>query len=414
MIHLKEYIKICEGGLAGHMAHPIDYIDFTANDLIELVNSLFYGKIEDMKEKLDGFNLNATMNENGEVKFLRNNADLNNENGGMSIADMNEKWAEREQQKRIFTNGGRIITEVFKRLPIKFFNPDPMHRKVINCEVMAGGKTNTLLYASDRVAFHGYKMYTRGMVTVKEDGKKVHKEGWVEESYTEGNVKEIYKAAEGIDEAKPRPNLVLRSAKEAIKFAEQFTKNITKLWESEGLSTDATIDEWKIARFKHYAPEWCNEDMGLYNRLFNDVKSGESDGKTLVKKYSQIPNSKFIDKELKDIIVPPVIKPIDNLFLSIGNELIDQLDGFVNTGIKDKVLDTIKADLEDTIKQVEASNSDAVKNKLKVALERLKMLGDKYNAAEGVVFTYKGRLMKLTGSFAPINQALGTRYDLEK
>jgi hypothetical protein len=46
-------------------------------------------------------------------------------------------------------------------------------------------------------------------------------------------------------------------------------------------------------------------------------------------------------------------------------------------------------------------------------MRRLQKLGDKYNAAEGVVIVYKGRLMKLTGSFAPINQALGARFDLE-
>ena len=40
--------------------------------------------------------------------------------------------------------------------------------------------------------------------------------------------------------------------------------------------------------------------------------------------------------------------------------------------------------------------------------------GDKYNDAEGIVFTWKGRRMKLTGSFSPINQALGVRFILEK
>ena len=42
---------IFEGGQAGHMAHPFDYTDFTANDLIDLVDSLFKGKIENLKEK---------------------------------------------------------------------------------------------------------------------------------------------------------------------------------------------------------------------------------------------------------------------------------------------------------------------------------------------------------------------------
>ena len=62
MLSLQQFINIFEGGAGGHMAHPYDYADFTAADLIDLVDSLFKGKIEDLKEKLDGFNIEATMN----------------------------------------------------------------------------------------------------------------------------------------------------------------------------------------------------------------------------------------------------------------------------------------------------------------------------------------------------------------
>ena len=37
MLDLQRYIMLLEGGAGGHMAHPFDYTDFTANDLIELV-----------------------------------------------------------------------------------------------------------------------------------------------------------------------------------------------------------------------------------------------------------------------------------------------------------------------------------------------------------------------------------------
>ena len=47
-------------------------------------------------------------------------------------------------------------------------------------------------------------------------------------------------------------------------------------------------------------------------------------------------------------------------------------------------------------------------------MTRLHALGNKYNAAEGIVVMYKGRRMKFTGSFAAINGALGTRFMLEK
>ena len=47
-------------------------------------------------------------------------------------------------------------------------------------------------------------------------------------------------------------------------------------------------------------------------------------------------------------------------------------------------------------------------------MRRLQALGNKYNAAEGIIVMWKGRVMKFTGSFAAINQALRTRFMIEK
>ena len=57
MINLQRYVMLFEGGAGGHMAHPIDYTDFTGEELIQLVTDLFSGKVETMKEKLDGMNI---------------------------------------------------------------------------------------------------------------------------------------------------------------------------------------------------------------------------------------------------------------------------------------------------------------------------------------------------------------------
>ena len=401
MLKLQRYIYLFEGGQAGHMAHPFDYTDFSANDLIDLVDSLFKGKIENLKEKLDGFNIMATMNDKGEVVFIRNNSNLNSEKGGMSIDDMVEKWGEREHQKKVFVQSGEIITKIFNKLGKDFFNPDSTHRKVINCECIIAGKTNVMPYASDRVAFHGYKIYE--LV----DGK------YKETEDVEGHVDDIYKAAEGIDAAKPRPNLVIKSAEEGMRFAEQFSKAISKLWEDEGLKPDVSIEEWKKVRYKKFAPDWCKDDDDIFNRMCNDDKSVKA--LELKKRYPEHKDEiALLDKDLRKEVVGKIMEPMDNLFLAIGNELIDLLDGFVNSGSKDSIIKSLKADLEATIEEVEKSDSVKAKEKLEKSLNRLKALGDKYNAAEGIVIMYKGRRLKMTGSFAPMNQALGTRFEIEK
>lgn len=401
MLTLQRYIYLFEGGQAGHMAHPFDYTDFSANDLIDLVDSLFKGKIENLKEKLDGFNIMATMNNKGEVVFVRNSGNLNSEKGGMSIDDMVEKWGEREHQKKVFVQSGEIITKIFNKLGKDFFNPDSTHRKLINCECIIAGKTNIMPYATDRVAFHGYKIYE--LV----DGK------YKEVEDVEGHVDDIYKAAEGIDAAKPRPNLVIKSAEEGMRFAERFSKAIFKLWEDEGLKPEASIEEWKKIRYKKFAPDWCKDDDDIFNRMCNDDKSIKAT--ELKKRYPEHKNDiALLDKDLRKEVVGKIMEPMDNLFLAIGNELIDLLDGFVNSGAKDEIIKSLKADLESTVEEVEKSDSVKAKDKLEKSLNRLKALGNKYNAAEGIVIMYKGRRIKMTGSFAPMNQALGTRFELEK
>lgn len=396
--YIRECLLITEGGESGHMSHPIDYVDFTGNDLIELIDNLFNGKIEHMKEKLDGMNIMATMNNDGEVVFIRNKGNLNSERGGMSLKEMAEKWAEKEQQKKVFLSGGKLITDIFKKLDKSYFNPTPDTRKIINCECIISGKTNIMPYASDRVAFHGYKIY-------KHNGVK-----WVEDKDVEGHVEDIYDAAKDFDSAKPRPDLIIKTADEASKFAKKFIESIKKLFTDEGLTLDNTIDDFKHTRFKKYAPEWMRDDDVIYNRLYNNDKSVNL-GKIKKDHPDHIDEINELDK-IKKKLDESVIGPLDNLFLSIGNEFISMLSGFTNEQTHDKVINTLKKDIESTIEVVKNSNSEETQAKVAKQLERLKMLGDKFNSAEGIVFLYKGRRMKLTGSFAPINQILGTRFEI--
>lgn len=396
MINLINYIKIFEGGAAGHMAHPYDYAEFTGNDLIEFIDDLFSGKIEHMKEKLDGFNIEATKNNNNEVVFIRNNGDRNSEKGGMDIEDIKTKWEGKQQQQKTFLTAATTITKIFEKVDKKFFNPDETHRKIINCECIVEGNTNIVPYASDRVAFHGYKVYEL-------NGQK-----WIAKEDVEGNVEELYKAAEGIDQAKPRPDLVINSQETANKLAEKFKKEVTKLWKNEKLELTANINDWRHTRYVKFAPDWMKNDNDIFNRLFNEDKSVNLG--TLKKRYPEhMSELSTIDKD-KDFI-DKVNDPLSNLFLEIGNEAIDIMDGFVNSGAKDKTITSLKNELSATISLVNKNGNEADKKKLMKALERIKMLGDKLNTAEGIVIVYKGRRMKLTGSFAPLNQALGLRFN---
>jgi hypothetical protein len=62
------------------------------------------------------------------------------------------------------------------------------------------------------------------------------------------------------------------------------------------------------------------------------------------------------------------------------------------------------------VKDVKANGSRTAQTKLVRQLKRIERLGgdQSINSTEGIVFRYQDKLMKLTGSFAPLNQILGS------
>lgn len=395
MKSLREFIYVFEGGMGGHMKHPFDYTDFTCKDLIELISDIFSGKIINMKEKLDGTNIQATMNPQGDIVFIRNKGDLNSPTGGMSVQDMADKWRDKPTVASNFVKAGKIISQIFSKIPNNWFNPDKDTKVIINCECISAGKTNVMLYNSDRVAFHGTVTYHR-----TEDNK------WEMVDEFEGIPDEIQKATVDVEVAKPRPNLIINSVEKAQKFKEQFISDIKKLFSNEGLIESDSIETWKKKRFEDIAPKWITDKDVLFNRWFNQDKSVNM--RVLKKTYTDHSDELMdIDKKGYKEYVGKVMKPLDMLFLKIGNAIISICDGFTNQGNEAHVIDTLKSDIKDVVNQIKTSGSTETQEKLEIELNRLKDLNDQINAGEGITFVYKGKLMKLTGSFAPLNQILG-------
>lgn len=400
MYSLQEYIDnkyyestINEGGMGGHMAHPIDYDELTCQDLKDMVSDLFTGKIENMKEKLDGTNIQATVNKDGEVVFIRNKGDLNSEKGGMSVEDMANKWVDKPSVAKNYIKAGEVIKKIFSKVSNSYFNPDNETRIIVNCECISAGQTNVMLYEKDRVAFHGTVTYK--LV----DGK------WQMESQTEGEPKEIRKAAEGIDEAVPRPQLVIKDVKSATEYAQKAINKINSVFRDYNISNDGTIGDYKKARYMDIAPDWAKND-DCFERIVNGNK--EKNLRELKKQYPELPG--FEKSKEKKQLLKDIMSDLDYVFSSIGNVLIDLLDGFTNGGAEDKVKSELLKQLQDVKDATEKDGTEEMREVMRQSIARLEKLSSKINAAEGIVFQYKGRLMKLTGAFAALNQALGVKF----
>lgn len=400
---LKQYINIIlEGGQSGHMAHIIDYDDFTRDDLIELVSNLFDGKIEDITEKIDGTNIQATMNLVGEVVFIRNKTDLNSERGGMSISDMAEKWASKPQVAQTFVTAGETITKVFEKIGKEWFNPNPTTRRIVNCECVIAGKTNIIPYASDQVDFHDIWIYEKGIA------------GWVKKEVTKDGLKDIENACDSIGNAQLTPKILIQVTKDSERLKNQYIKDINKLF-----GKNLSIREWKYDRYFELIK---SEYPWLLGGRHDDVYARWFDGNKQLnlrelKKIYKDNLDEFVELDKKGYkdIVGKVIEPLDILFLKLSNDIIRLCKGLLNDGSKESSILQLKKDMEDIKKAVENEGSEEMKSKLTRQLNRLMQLGgdDSINHAEGIVFNYKGRTMKMTGSFAGLNQIIGLRFQME-
>ncbi len=396
------YNFITEGGAAGHMAHPYDYAEYTLRDLKGLIRNLFLGRIEDVTEKIDGTNIVASMNNAGEVVFIRNKTDLNSEKGGMSITDMATKWADKPGVANTFTTAGKIIEKVFNNINKSFFNPDKNTRIAVNCECVVTGKTNIMPYASDQVDFHNLFIY-------KHNGSE-----WEHVDTTKEGLDVVNKACEKIDSAQLTPQIIIKTNEESNKILVDFIKDLDRIWKDGGLKEHDTIESWKQSRFE----SWCEDNapwiLGgdwkkLYDRWFNGIKSFNI--KRIKQEYSGH------DVELNDLdksgykkIIGWVTEPLDTFFGKLGNKIISLCDGIINDGCRDVVVTDLKKEVTDVTNYVEKNGSIEAKDKLSRQLDRLSKLNNELNPVEGIVFKYKGKLQKLTGSFGALNQCINIKY----
>lgn len=400
MYSLQEYIDnhyyelINEGGMGGHMAHPYDYDDLTFGDFKELIEELFSGDIIELKEKLDGTNINATVNTDGEVVFIRGKGDLNSEKGGMSIEDMANKWADKPSVAKNYIKAGEVIKKIFLKMPKHFFNPDVNTRVIVNCECISAGQTNVMLYDKDRVAFHGTATYT------KDDNGK-----WQLKKETEGEPVEIRKAAQDIEEAAPRPKLVINNMRDAQKASDKALSLLRDIMNSYNMADDDTILDWKYTRYNEYAPLWARDDK-CFKRLILQDKSVNL--RELKKEFPNLPEYEK-SKDCKKLY-KVIMEPLDEFFSKTGNALISLLDGFANAGVENKVVSFLQDELKKDKEYVDKEGTEEMKDVMTYSLQRLSKLDDKINATEGIVFQYKGKLMKMTGTFAALNQCFGIKF----
>jgi hypothetical protein len=417
MKHLSQYFTerlniqpLNEGGASGHMLHPYDVDEFTGYDIEELIRTMFGGKMEGMTEKMDGFGMQASMNNNGEVIFIRNKGNLNSEKGGMTLDDFATQWAENPKALDNYTRGGKIIEAVFKKVGKDWFNPSSTKRLVVNCECILAGTTNTIPYASDQVDFHNIWIYE----------KQESDSEWKNIEVTKRGLDVIEKACNGIDNAKITPQVIIKYSEETARLEKKWLDEWSKFLKTYDCAPDVTIEGIKYSLFFKWTDKnawWLMDDykaaQDVCRRwIFNDKSSSNlRDLKDIYKDHLD----KFVtlDKHANKVC-GEVLYPLQKFFYGMGADVIKVTSGFINDG-QDGTIKSLLKDLQTATDKIRREGSLEDNEFLQKWLDVLKEIGEENLAsAEGIVFSYKGKMMKWTGGFVPLNRIIGySKYNMK-
>jgi hypothetical protein len=402
---------ISEGGAGGHMNHPYDDHALTFNDMKEMVSRALQGRLdieEAVTEKTDGQNIFVTF-KNGQIGFARGKRTIVNP---MSVEAIQDKYAGRGAISRAFGHSAEDLAEAFSRVDQKRLNSIFKNGQVFaNMEIIYPDTKNVVAYEIAVLQFHNLVEFdeTGQMIQTDMTGGKL-----LQSIIQEANA-HLQKTFSFI----PPQQIKLGRITNFEDQQEAFFNEIEQLRNQYGLKETELVTEYhkawwaeviekQAAKMQYNIPETVLDKL-VYRWAFN-VKSTRINN--LVK---EIDSEEFVtwvrnfdDNDFKTY-QKQNMEPFENIFLRLGAVVLKNVQNYLSAS-PDKAVQTLKQELNTTIKQVQTSDNINVLNKLEQQLKKIENMGgfDSIVPIEGIVFVYKGKTYKLTGAFAPVNQILGT------
>jgi hypothetical protein len=398
---------ILEGGAAGHMSHPFDEKDLTFADFKKIVTSGLQGELnfeEEATEKTDGQNVFATV-QDGEVKFARNKTELANP---MDLATFKNKF-EGHPSKLVqdtFQFAAEDLANSLNKLSPKDLEVFDNGKNWMNMELIYSKNPNVIYYDRDVIQFHGIK---------KTDG--------------EGNIiGDDNKPARSI--AKAMQDLKINVGKtftvippQIIKLGKDldFEKNQSKFIKQ----IEALRDRYNLTdadEVSKYHEMWWRETIDTnFPDLQQDYKEGlllrwaygdkkSLNMRSLAKEIGkdEAASVKKFDKEDVKKKYKENIRPFEDLFLELGSIILKNASNFVAANPASE-MQRLHTQIRNESDKIKKGGGEAQIAKVEAELARLDRIGgiESIIPTEGIVFVYKGKTMKLTGTFAAINQLMG-------
>jgi hypothetical protein len=408
--NLKEGI-INEGGAYGHMNHPFDTeLGLTFGDLKIIIDKALNGKLEFTREKTDGQALAISYRKDRGIIAARNKSHLKDRGlNALDIKGVSDKFANRGGLTDAYNFAMRDLESAISKLSDaqkeKVFKDGS---KFMNIEVIWPESVNVVPYGQPLLVFHGTMEYNEKGEAIGADTSDAR--------ILAGMIKQVNAHVQSKYTIQGPPVVKLPQNQELSKMKSKFFGQLSKVQKEFKLKDSDGVAEYHQRWWEEYvdknSPTTLDNKtkMGLvkrwafYDKGFRLDSKNISDKKTLdwAQKTDKIDQAKISKDNLRKF---------EDIFLGVGAEVLSFMSSALTVN-PDGALRDMQKRLDKTIGDVKKSGDPKKIAKLKMELERLNAVGgrDKIVPNEGIVFTYKGYTMKLTGTFASLNQILGLMY----
>lgn len=400
------------GGVAGHIKHLYDLYDVPISEFEKMFEEILAGKVI-LKEKLDGQNIFARVDSEGKVRLARNKSDIIN--GGFGLQDIETRWMDKPTVSKAFTAAYKLFSFFYEAEMVAgfdvssaFFNRED-GKIWMNCEIITKDAQNVIPYPlveediTGRDVEYPNRLYIHGLVGYTNDGKAFHNdiisyaEKFVMDTMLEN---EIYAYSYGIITKDILVNV--QTPKSADDTLKQLFNNLKR--DIDGYNS---IGEYLFNILKNDSRFRSRFDIPVIERLFIRWVLKDKDTAPIAYFKSILSDDdvefikKFEDNELSSYM-KAVMEPIEVAFMKIENFILENCYGFLNTG-----LDSISSKM--TTKFIEQCNRIAHIDdyNLRRAVRIITSNNLPIFPYEGVVFKWDETTLKITGTFAPLNQVMG-------
>lgn len=409
---------LSEGGAAGHLVHPYEDMELSFDDIKNIIDLTLSGKVSYAQEKLDGQNLMVTYKD-GELRAARNKTHLKNfGEQSLKIDDVKKTFEGRGPIQTAFVESMNDLEAAIGKLSPQqkeeFFEDG---KRFISLEVLYPDTANVIPYGVTQLRLHHFKEYDEAGNVVDED--------------TDG-IRALQTALDQYKATQQKTFQVrttdLATIKQDNDYANQkryFDEMVNSLKGEFNLKDNQTIGDYNRAWWSDYIKDKAKEyNYTIPEEVLNNLitRWADSDKSLNIRNLTaKIDNPEFtswvqtFDKGDYSNIKKKALEPVETLFLQLGVRVLKNIEGLIAAN-PDQSIRQIKQDLAKSIQNIkQAAETGQLQSKknplafLKQQLKRLEDIGgfEAIMPTEGVVFKHGGKLYKLTGAFAPINQIIG-------